>query len=289
MLDNAEKIRMLNGLDIFCFKSDFISNEICRFGVYEKELYLFLKKFLEINKDAVCLDVGANIGNHTLTMGLYAKKTYAFEPVPEIFKVLSRNINENKLNKKVKLCNFGLSNNDQILDIAIERSGNIGGSGIVNSVVQSRDSKYEIQQIQVKTGDETVQKYSINRVDFIKMDIEGHETEAILGLKETIQKFRPVMCIEWNCDKVRDGFKNHDIFNNIFKGYEFKTLCVSDPRDWFAKSYFTRWMYYCFPKLLRYKIFKRKYFVSEFDRSKDYCCVLMFPKEKESEVMNSLV
>ena len=182
-----------------------------------------------------------------------------------------------------------MSNNDQILDIAIERSGNIGGSGIVNSGVQSRDSKYEIQQIQVKTGDKIVNENPISRIDFIKMDIEGHETEAILGLKKTIQKFRPVMCIEWNCDKVRDGFKNHDIFNNIFKGYEFKALCVSDPRDWFVKSYFTRWMYYSFPKLLRYKIFKRKYFISEFDSSKDYGSVLMFPKEKESEVMNSLV
>ena len=86
MLDNVEKIRMLNGLDIFGFKDDYISNEVRRHGVYEKELYLFLKRFLEINKDAVCLDVGANIGNHTLTMGLYAKKTYAFEPVPEMFK-----------------------------------------------------------------------------------------------------------------------------------------------------------------------------------------------------------
>jgi FkbM family methyltransferase len=285
-----EKIRMLNGTDIFGFKDDEISKEIKINGIYEKDLYFVLQKFLEINKNAVCLDVGANIGNHTLTMGQYAKKVYAFEPVPEIFEVLSKNINENKLNKKVKLCNFGLSNNDQILEIAIERSGNIGRSGIVNSGVQSRDSKYEIQQIQVKTGDETVQKYSINRVDFIKMDIEGHETEAILGLKETIQKFRPVMCIEWNCDKVRDGFKNHDIFNNILKGYECKAISYDNKFGQILRSsYLTRLLYFGFPKFLRCKIYPMKVILNDFDRSKNYGCVLMFPKEKESEVMNSLV
>ena len=223
MPNNLKKIKMTSGLTIFGFKNDYITNSIQEVGVYERELYIFLVKFLELNKGAVCLDIGANIGNHTLTMALHANKTYAFEPIPEIFELLSKNITENKLNKKTFLFDFGLSNKTCALDTAINRVGNIGASGILDSALNIT-SQYERKQIFVKKGDDVIKENSISRLDFIKMDIEGHEFEAILGVQETIKKFRPVICLEWNCEKTKNSFEKHDFFNNIFKDYDIKAL-----------------------------------------------------------------
>ena len=61
------------------------------------------------------------------------------------------------------------------------------------------------------------------------MDIEGHEFETILGFKETIKKFRPVICLEWTCEKTRNSFKEHNLFNKIFKDYDIKALVLDNP------------------------------------------------------------
>jgi FkbM family methyltransferase len=299
MTNNSEKVKMMNGLSIFGFKNDHLIDIIKKHGGYERELDIFLGNFLGRDKGAICLDIGANIGIHTLTMALHANKTYAFEPIPEVFELLSKSVNENKLNKKTALFNFGLSNKNCALDIAINRDGNIGASSILDDTLKAHISyKYERKSIFVKKGDEVVKENSISRLDFIKMDIEGHETEAILGLKETIKKFRPVICLEWNCDKTRNGFKENDFFNNIFKDYDVGTLARDNPIEGIlTKSFFVTWLSRIFPKtiikflkFLRMKVIKlfNSAILNEFDEARDYGCVLLFPKEKRKDVNENI-
>ena len=46
----------------------------------------------------------------------------------------------------------------------------------------------------------------VNRIGFIKIDVEGHEAKVCLGLTETIRKNRPTIALEWNNDQTKNEY-----------------------------------------------------------------------------------
>lgn len=96
-LDELLLINMKNGYKILGYKNDCITQEIQRDGFYEFALYTFINLYLDFLKNAICVDVGANIGCHTLSMARHAQKVICFEPNPQVFKILSQTITLNKL------------------------------------------------------------------------------------------------------------------------------------------------------------------------------------------------
>lgn len=128
------------------------------------------------------VDVGASIGDHTLT---YAKwvghkgMVWAFEPYIEAYKCLVHNVNSYL---QVAAFNTGLSNS--VCQSSIQVCDNAGASYITDSIGDIRL--------------ETLDCYEMDDVNFIKLDIEGFEFRAIQGAVETIKRCRPVMLVEVN-------------------------------------------------------------------------------------------
>ena len=88
-----KSIKKYPNLAIFAF--DRIGADISIHGIYEKEILERLKGciFNKIDtQNSVCLDIGANIGNHTLYFAQFFKQVYSFEPHPEIFELLKFNV-----------------------------------------------------------------------------------------------------------------------------------------------------------------------------------------------------
>ena len=135
-------------------------------------------------KGSVVVDIGANIGNHTVYFAneLHAGKVIAFEPVPQTFQILSVNVQINKLQDRVELRNAGLSNKNDRASIAVYNPGNVGGT----SLTQGKG------QLALTTLD----ALNLQSIAFIKMDVEGMEVEALEGALETIKRTRPPMLIE---------------------------------------------------------------------------------------------
>ena len=92
-------IPMINRFKIYGFKDDFVADNIRENGVYEREFYEFLVSFLSAIDKPICIDVGANIGSHTLTMAKYLQLVIAYEPIPFIFKLLKQTLNANAIKK----------------------------------------------------------------------------------------------------------------------------------------------------------------------------------------------
>ena len=80
------------------FFNDTISKEIDIDGVYEKEEISILSNIL--NKNSTIIDIGANIGNHSLAFSRFSKKIYSFEAHPKTFQILKFNCSNTK---KIKL------------------------------------------------------------------------------------------------------------------------------------------------------------------------------------------
>jgi FkbM family methyltransferase len=146
-----------------------------------------------IKDDSVVIDAGANIGIFSLFASHLAPRgsVYSFEPVKETFDFLSKNSFECK---NIFCINSGLG------DYCSKKEILNKGAGSVDSVM--RDSPFFKKQkygsnaftsVDIQTIDSFVSKKNLSKVDFIKIDTEGYESKVLLGAKDTICSFEPVI------------------------------------------------------------------------------------------------
>jgi hypothetical protein len=113
---------------------DLIQNtQLSQSEFFEQDILQSLDKLLDEN--SVVIDIGANVGNHTVYWGKITnvKKIYSFEPVKPTFDILSKNIEINNLSEKVKTYNTGLSDTAACGKIEVYNADNIGGTMIIKT------------------------------------------------------------------------------------------------------------------------------------------------------------
>lgn len=144
-----------------------------------------------IAPDSVIVDVGANVGNHAITFAkrFKASKVIAFEPGARQFRLLQFNVSLNGVEDAVELHKAGLSDarSSGFLD---NRDFNLGAARVSDSG----------EKIELVRGDDML----TGPIDFIEMDVEGYEGEALAGLAQTIARTRPKLFIEVEENEVVD-------------------------------------------------------------------------------------
>lgn len=153
---------------------------------YEKATLSFLKSHYPHAQKIV--EVGANIGNHMLfyTMQMGAQEVYCFEPNAINRNVLEKNIELNQLEGKVKVYPVALGENRAS---GIQTAFDIRNTGMnrVEVVEHKTDNSIEIMPMD---------SYSFKDIDFIKIDVEGHELSVLKGGLNTIVENKPVVMVE---------------------------------------------------------------------------------------------
>lgn len=136
--------------------------------------------------EAVILDIGANIGSHSVYWALEknAKKIYAYEPLESTYEILAKNIELNHLEDKVKTFNYGLFNLDTKASVSSFNVTNVGNT----SFAPSSGGNFELRRLDsIKIPE---------KIDLIKIDVEGAEVEVLIGAMNTIRQNKPVIVIE---------------------------------------------------------------------------------------------
>ena len=144
----------------------------------------------------VAIDIGANLGYYTRPLSEIVGAeghVYGVEPVPVIFSVLKRNVAGQS---NVTLLNYALGNEERIIEMAndsVAAAGYFGtGQNFVSEGELSKDAvRFEAQ---MRRGSELFAP--LERIDFIKCDIEGYERVVIPELRSLIEKHRPTVLIE---------------------------------------------------------------------------------------------
>lgn len=194
-----------------CFSSD-INTAIVYFGVESDDIVNLYKKYLVDNE--IFLDIGANVGIHAL-LSLTANSTievHAFEPSPDIFQRLLRNIKRNEI-KEVKAYQLALAN--QLGEIYFDdksKGANIGISKISEIPTETR--------VAVSTVD-ALFLGSEKRIGLIKIDVEGFEPDVLSGSKGILERDKPTILLEFNSHH----YPIEDIVKHI--PYEFDLYVVS--------------------------------------------------------------
>lgn len=201
----------------FCSPHDTIVSGNLRSGIpWEGFMHKYFKSYS--NKNKVALDIGANIGTHTIYLSDYFAKVHAFEPQSSVYKLLESNIILNKCDN-VHAHNFGLGSTNtsvQMEKYDLAKPNNQGGIGIDKTGLSGGE------KIQVKVLDEL----NISNIGFMKIDVEGYELDVIKGAIQTIKKSKPIIIIELN-DKTKN---DRDQIVGILKslGYILKQISSDD-------------------------------------------------------------
>lgn len=185
------------------------------FNIGESEIGYLCERFCKPTSNI--LDIGANIGTTTLFFAKCCPEgmVYAYEPSQSMRECLVRNIALNHLNN-VHVNPYGLSNKKGRAAIKLECDYN-PGSGFV-----SYDGDGEKVDLTTLDDDLSI----VHKIDFIKIDVEGHEKNVLIGGEKTICRSKPFMIIEINQKALeRNNAKQSDIYS-ILKKWNYKVYIV---------------------------------------------------------------
>jgi FkbM family methyltransferase len=168
------------------------------------------------NSDKNIIDIGAHIGWYTVDMALKSNHVYSFECSPKSFNYLCANIALNNLDYKVTKYNCALSNEDGITKYYIRDPKDGGGNGI---------SKFEYDNIHntpsIDVPKKTLDSFGLTNINFIKIDVEGHEKEVLEGSIMTIinNNYPKILFESWDENQEANGYPaiklKHELFEFI--------------------------------------------------------------------------
>lgn len=161
-------------------KDEYVGKSIHNYGEFSAEECDIILSLAD--KTKLSLDIGSNIGVMAQMFEHYGYPCVAFEPQPEIHKLLVKNF-------KGETHNCALGSAEGTAQMPRLRYGaryNYGG--------MSLNTRSELGSYPVPL--KTLDSFKFENVGFIKLDVEGWEEEVLKGAIETISKYRPIMYIE---------------------------------------------------------------------------------------------
>jgi len=168
-------------------------------NVIDHSLYFFnryftpLSLFQLIKEDTVLLDIGANIGTVALRAAAISGsgKVYAFEPDTDNYTSLQYNIGLNHFKNviPVKKALGAVMQQSRLFKVNRFNTG-------MNRILSASDSFSDFETIEVSTLDEEAIRLKLNRIDLIKIDVEGYELNVLKGARAVLEKFHPLIIVE---------------------------------------------------------------------------------------------
>jgi FkbM family methyltransferase len=178
--------------------SEGIDLSLFLFGTFQK--HVSQNRYLSLPRDAVVFDVGANSGTMALQFAksVPSGKVYAFEPTFYAFSKFIKNLelNPELAQRIVPIQTFVSSGTSGETTIKAYASWKVGG--VVKEAQHHVHGGIEKSAagISAISLDDFCEQYKIQRLDFIKIDTDGHELEVLKGARKVISKFTPTIIFE---------------------------------------------------------------------------------------------
>ena len=178
---------------------------------YDQEITLLNKV---INKDLDSVDVGVYRGVYSYQMSKLSSHVHSFEPNPLIYPYLEKNLK--KIIKNMTLYNVALSDKSEIVDLKVpnrfeilnknnhEERFKLGLATIHNENLLE-NNKYSLFKVRAEKLDNLIKNVNIG---FIKIDVEGHEKNVLLGAEKIIKKCKPNLLVEIEERHTNDKVEN---------------------------------------------------------------------------------
>jgi FkbM family methyltransferase len=205
---------------------------IFAFGSFERETVLAFERL--VVPGSVVLDVGANIGAHTLSLGRLVGpmgKVYAFEPTSYAFRKLQSNLALNpEISRRVVTEQVLLTCSNK-LDRSVEVYSSWKVVGDERRHPKHLGIAQSTEDATVLTLDGYCQSSKLSRIDFIKLDVDGFETEVLSGGLQTLQRDLPAICLELAPYALEERGSSLAELLGVLKSVGYRLLSLTRLRD----------------------------------------------------------
>lgn len=191
-------------------------------GSFEPNEFSFLRAVLE--PGMVFFDGGANDGLYSL----YAARrvtasgvVLAAEPSAREFDRLQVNIALNAV-ANVRALKVALGAQSGSATLAIAEEGHEGQNTIGTQVSNPTVQTAAHETVALETIDGIVDEQRLDRLDFVKLDVEGSEVEALSGASQTISRFRPIMLLEAEDERLASQNRTKTDFTTAVRGFDYE-------------------------------------------------------------------
>ena len=182
-----------------------IDRSILAFGGYDLSLLRFLR--CRVRPGDVCLDVGANLGQVSVHLGAQVRpggRVLSFEPLPHVRERLASHVHENGLAEFVEVLPIALCDRTGSATFHFAERG-VDNQGMGSLVVDRHPSLALRCDVPTMRLDDFVAGRRLERIDWIKLDIQGAEPLFLEGARETLARHSPDLLVEVDALDLRAG------------------------------------------------------------------------------------
>jgi FkbM family methyltransferase len=173
-----------------------IDRNIVAFGSHEPELLAYLAG--AVRPGSVCIDAGANFGAVTMLLAGAvgpSGRVHAFEPVPAVRARLVEHVAANGFDAIVAVHEEALAaeNGTATFHVAADAEFNQGLGSLLHASRPGEMSEIPVRTLRL---DDFVERAKLERLDWIKMDVQGAEPLLLAGARRVLERFRPSLVLE---------------------------------------------------------------------------------------------
>lgn len=169
-------------------------------GYWEGWLTVFMCRYLKPGMN--CIDIGANFGYYSILMGTAVGamgNVICIEPNPSVVAVLKRSLELNGLSSRAVVHSVAAAANRGTCHLYVPNSEPKNASIVSGAYADAGGRTVEVAMTPV---DELTE--NLDRVDFVKIDVEGAEEQVVEGMRGTLERFKPAVVLEFNAARCRD-------------------------------------------------------------------------------------
>lgn len=192
----------------------------------------------------ICLDIGANVGYYATFLSDLAGpngKVYAVEPVPLFAGILKKNLGSTRL-KNTSILPYALGSEEKEITLGTPTINGVFRHGLTKIVDQNEAASLQTFQAQMKVPD--VLFKDLEKLNFVKCDVEGYEVMLFPQMLQTLAKFKPLIQIEINTPENRQslisllqplGYKAHCLKQGALVALADHELLTWEEGDYYFK------------------------------------------------------
>jgi FkbM family methyltransferase len=221
-IERPVTLRWHDGLKVRAFLGNDMSLCLYVGGSFEPNEFVFLRSVLR--PGMVFLDGGANDGLYSLFAARQLGPdgiVIAVEPSEREYERLVANLSVNRL-ATVRPQKVALGKEQGTGTLAIAEQGHEGQNTMGTSVSNPTVETTRHESVVVDTIDELVIREELTRLDFLKLDVEGSEVDVLEGARETIGRFRPLMLLEAEDERLASQRRTKEDFVRLVTAFGYK-------------------------------------------------------------------
>lgn len=212
--DGPLPVRCRDGFSMTVFLNDLIGRQLFLTGRFDDAIVRVLRRYM-VDGDTF-LDIGANVGyvSCSLLHKFPAAKVVSVEPQNDVFDLLRSNVGALGGTRAIAL-NVAVGEHNGVARMR-RVEGNSGACRVVDS--SSKEPGSESTEARLVTADEVIRMAAIERIELIKIDVEGYELQVLRSLVPALLRFRPkAILFEHGGDSVYPSGEIHTLL--LASGY----------------------------------------------------------------------